>query len=296
MARFPILLLGADGQLGRAIQSQPGTAGHILALNQEKLDLTDTDRLHAVVHEIGPQWVINAAAYTAVDQAESSPEIAFAVNRDAVASLAMAVREVGGRLLQLSTDYVFDGAQAVPYRPDDNPAPLSVYGQSKFEGERAAFDILEDRVLILRTSWLYSSQGKSFFTTMMQLLRDRPRVRVVCDQLGTPTHVAGLARAVLRAVELNLSGTLHWGDAGVASWYDFAVAIREEAVRLGKLPPTAADIEPIPSSEFKTPARRPVFSVLDKFETWTRLGFRPPHWRQTLLTCLAEMPDCAGHG
>jgi dTDP-4-dehydrorhamnose reductase len=283
-----LVLLGADGQLGRALRAA-ATGRTLIPLTHSELDLTIPGQVRDTLRSLHPQWIINAAAYTAVDQAESDPAAAFAVNRDGPASLAKTAREIGARLIHLSTDYVFDGQQSRPYRPQDTAAPLNVYGQSKLEGERALFDILGDNALVLRTSWLYAATGKNFFLSMMQLLSAPAPVHVVADQIGTPTYVEGLAQAILRALDVGVSGLHHWTDAGVASWYDFAVAVREEAVAIGCLPETAAEVRPIVSSDLRRPAARPAYSVLDKTATWSALGQISPHWRAQLRRALKTL-------
>lgn len=282
-----ILLVGAGGQLGRALRVVAGVRDLPLhALDHAALDVTDAGAVAAAVDHYRPAWVVNAAAYTAVDRAESEPVRAHAVNADGAANLARAAHAVNARLVHVSTDFVFDGERSRPYRPDDAPNPVNVYGASKLAGERAVREILGEDALVLRTAWVYSLQGPSFLTTMLRLLRERDEVHVVEDQVGTPTSAASVAEAVLAAMEQNLRGVHHCTDAGIASWYDFAVAIAELARAEGLLE-EHAPLVPIPAAEFPAEARRPAYSVLDRAASRAVLGLAPVHWRAALAACLA---------
>jgi dTDP-4-dehydrorhamnose reductase len=238
-----------------------------------------------------PDYVVNAAAYTAVDQAEAEPEDAAAANEAGPRFLAEAVRAQGARMLHLSTDFVFDGESCRPYRPQDAPGPVSVYGATKLAGERAARAILGRDLLVLRTSWVFSSHGHNFVKTMLRRFREGGGVRVVGDQFGAPTSGRDLARVIWTLVQHGDrafdQGTLHATNPGVASWYDLAVATADVATALGHLT-TVPQIEPIGSAEYPTPARRPRFSVLDCSATWDCVGFRPPHWRHALEEMLSS--------
>jgi dTDP-4-dehydrorhamnose reductase len=261
----------------------------IQAHDIDTLDITDAPAVQRRVEQFRPDWIINAAAYTAVDKAESDVALAYAINRDGAAYLAQAAQRVGARMLQVSTDFIFAGTQNQPYRTSDSAGPLGVYGASKLAGEAAAEAALGDALLILRTSWVYSKHGHNFVKTMLRLLHERDDLGVVVDQVGTPTWAAGLARAIWLAVVKNLSGIHHWTDAGLASWYDFACAIEEEAEQLGALA-QGRRIRPILTPEYPTPARRPAYSVLDKTTTWRALDIaRPVHWRVHLRHMLAEL-------
>lgn len=283
-----ILILGAGGQLGRELQRTVPPSLNVQALPRTWLDITDLDRLRGAVRAFRPDWIINAAGYTAVDAAERERGSALAVNRDGAANVAMAGREVAARVLHVSTDYVFGGDTGRPWTPEDVPAPLSAYGQSKLAGETAVRDLLGDRALIVRTAWLYSAHGNNFVRTMLRLMRERESVSVVADQVGTPTWARGLAEAAWTMIDRELSGVHHWTDAGVASWYDFAVAIAEEGATRGLLPKTPR-VLPIPSASYPTPARRPAYSVLDKTATWEALETQPGHWRAALRGMLQEL-------
>lgn len=279
------LITGAAGQLGRNLQRVAPRGVKLVACTHAELDITDERSVNEVVGRERPDWVINAAAYTRVDQAELERDLAFSVNAEAPRILAEAVDRYGGRLLHVSTDFVFSGEQCRPYRPDDSIGPINVYGESKAVGEQAVCKTLAARSLILRTAWLYDSKGHNFVTTMLKLMNERAELTVVDDQVGTPTDARGLAEAAWACIERDLEGIYHWTDAGVASWYDFAHAIRvigSEAGLIGS-PPA---IRPIPSIRFPTRARRPAFSVLDKAKTWETLGLVPTHWRDALERCL----------
>ncbi len=280
-----ILILGANGQLGyELLRTVPkGTA--VTGLSHSELDITDGNSVAAAISRLAPKVIINAAAYTAVDKAELESEAAYAVNRDGAANLARASREGGCRFIQVSTDFVFDGTQSRPYLPSDATRPLGVYGASKLAGEQAVMEIVGDEALILRTAWVYSSNGHNFVRTMLRLMRERESLQVVADQIGTPTWARGLAEALWRAVDLGLTGIHHWTDAGVASWYDFAVAIQEEALAVGLLE-HPIDIRPVRTIDYPTPAVRPPYSVLDKTATWDALGYEAEHWRVALRKML----------
>lgn len=286
------LIAGAGGQLGRALIAHAPGAAQFVALDRSALDICDADAVGRALEETRPDIVFNAAAYTAVDAAESDPDAAFALNRDAVTILARAAAHVGARLVHVSTDFVFDGTRSTPYPPDAAPAPLGVYGRSKAEGEVAALTVAGN--LVVRTAWVYAAQGRNFVLTMLELMRERLEVRVVADQIGTPTHAAGLARALWGLAGAGAHGIWHYTDAGTASWYDFAVAIAEEAQAL-KLLPRMPTIVPIATRDYPTPARRPAYGVLDKAATWAMLGHSAAHWRAELRLMLAQLV-VPGHG
>ncbi|AHE98561.1 dTDP-4-dehydrorhamnose reductase [Thioalkalivibrio paradoxus] len=283
-----ILITGAGGQLGRELQRLTAERYEALALDRSALDITDAAKVTAAVEAFRPDWIVNAAAYTAVDRAETEPDRAFAINRDGSAQLARAARMLGAHMVQVSTDYVFDGRLARPYRPDDATAPLNVYGRSKLAGEQAVHDTLGDSALILRTSWVYAAHGGNFLLTMLRLMRERSELRVVEDQVGTPTHAASLASAILAAIEAGASGVHHWSDAGVASWYDFAVAIQEEA-QLSGFDVAGCRVVPIPAREYPTPAVRPPCSLLDKGSLRALIGQPGRPWRQELRAALRAL-------
>lgn len=282
-----ILIAGAGGQVGTALQKTMPSAVEQLALDSKDLDITDTQAVEEIVTQFKPDWIINAAAYTAVDKAESEPEKAFSINRDGAANLAFAANSISARMVQISTDYVFDGTQASPYKPDDPVGPINVYGESKLAGEIAAREILGDNLLILRTAWVYSVKSRNFLTSMLRLLSDVEELRVVEDQVGTPTSANTLANTILRAIKHEVVGTHHWTDAGVASWYDFACAIGEYGRELGIID-RKANIIPIRTLDYPTPAKRPTCSVLDKQSTRDLIGDNGLHWRDVLRDVLVD--------
>lgn len=285
-----ILITGSAGQLGQALQQR--LAGfEVEAHDLATLDLTEAAAVAARFDAFKPQLVVNAAAYTAVDKAEADSMAADVVNHQVVATLAENCRRHGARLIHVSTDFVFDGTAGVPYAPDAPVNPLSVYGKTKHDGELALQRILPGSGVVIRTAWLYSAIGNNFVKTMLRLMRERKEIRVVCDQVGTPTHAGGLAEVIRRmALDASVAGVFHWTDAGVASWYDFAVAIYEEGCALGMLP-AGVNVLPIPSVEYPTPARRPSFSVLDKAESYRRFQMPATHWRVHLREVLAEIAE-----
>ena len=249
-----ILLTGSEGQLGCALRGSlpqvlQNSSVELIATSRSggdgllALDLANSDACRAAVFESKPDWVINAGAYTAVDRAETEPDLAHAVNALAPRAFAEALAQTGGRLLQLSTDFVFNGRQGHPYKPDQPRDPLGVYGTTKAAGEQAIAEVLgleqAGRAALLRTSWVYGPVGANFLLTMLRLHRQKSLaaepLRVVADQVGCPTSTAGLAAACWRLVERQLGGVMHWSDAGAASWYDFAVAIGELAEASGHL-------------------------------------------------------------
>ena len=282
-----VLIVGGHGQLGQALKNSTPEGINGIVLPRGMLDITHWQNLQKTVAEIQPHAIINAAAYTAVDKAEQAREDAFATNAQGAANLARAAQAGKAHLIHISTDFVFDGKKNRPYHPNDLANPLSVYGASKWEGERQVQAILGNEALILRTAWVYSSDGNNFVKTMLRLMTEKDSLGVVADQVGTPTWARGLAKAVWCALKQGLGGLHHWTDAGVASWYDFAQAIQEEAVHCGLLQRSIA-LHPITSESYPTPAIRPAFSVLDKTLTWQALGYTADHWRVALRTFLQE--------
>lgn len=277
------LVTGASGQVGRALVSQCPAGWRCQTPGRGELDLADPAAIRAFVAREKPDIVFNAAAYTAVDRAESEPELAHAINAAAPGAFADALAATGGRLVQLSTDFVFDGAQGRPYRPDDPRRPLSVYGQTKAAGEDAA----GPGAIVVRTSWVHAAGGANFVRKMIALMNEREELRVVADQIGAPTWATGLAAALWTLGQHGRAGIWHYRDCGVASWYDFAEAIGHEALALG-LVTRVPRIVPVATDAFPTPARRPGFSLLDIDATSAFLGEAPAHWRANLKTMLQE--------
>jgi dTDP-4-dehydrorhamnose reductase len=284
-----VLVTGAQGQVGAALLASAPDSFIVRGAGRAELDITQPDLIRRCLADFRPDVVINAAAYTAVDRAEIEQQSASHINVDGTANLARAAAAANARLIHISTDFVFDGQRSSPYRPDDEPAPLCVYGATKLAGERALLAVMPGSSTIVRTAWVYAATGQNFVRTMLRLMRERGRVRVVADQVGTPTSAASLAEVLWQfAGRPELSGTFHWTDAGVASWYDFAVAVAEEASAAGILS-TRPIVEPITTQDYPTAARRPAYSVLDKRSTLAALGVQSVHWRERLRTVIQEV-------
>ncbi|MBN4079382.1 dTDP-4-dehydrorhamnose reductase [Beggiatoa alba] len=289
-----VLITGANGQVGWELQKTALAGIEVIAQDRNSMDIREQDQINKIIAELSPDIVINAAAYTAVDKAEREPELAFAVNAAGAGYLAKACHGQGVRLIHISTDFVFDGTQAKSYLPGDLPNPLSVYGASKLEGEKQVNKFTHGQAIIIRTAWVYSAHGNNFVKTMLRLFKERTELNVVVDQIGTPTWANGLAHIIWKIMaKPNVRGIFHWADAGVASWYDFAVAIQEEALMIGLLD-KPIDIVPIPSTSYPLPAPRPSSVVLDKsslFEMLDCVGnsFASRHWRASLREMLKEL-------
>jgi len=289
-----ILLTGKNGQVGWELARALAPLGEVIAFDRAGLDLAVPDRIVSVVRSVRPDVLINAAAYTAVDRAESEPGAAHAINAAAVAVLAEEAKRAQTLLIHYSTDYVFDGTKDTPYVEEDRPNPLNAYGRSKLAGEQAIHDI-GGAHLILRTSWVYSARGKNFLLTIRRLLQEKKELRVVSDQIGAPTCARGLAEAT--AELLRRQGAAALGDArgiyhattsGSTSWHGFA----REIARLER-PDSPAPIVPIASSEYPTPARRPGNSRLSSEKLVRRFGVALPRWEVCLEACHAVLAKSA---
>jgi len=283
------LISGAGGQVGRILLKSVPAGWTAAGLTHAELDIGDAAAVMAAVRARRPDLIISAGAYTAVDKAESEPEAAERANAMGARHLAVAARETGARVLHISTDFVFDGSASRPYPPDAATDPQSVYGRTKRRGEEAVLQVLPDASVIVRTAWVYAAAGNNFVRTMLRLLGSKGHVRVISDQVGTPTSATSLVEALWAfASRPDLKGIYHWTDLGVASWYDFAVAIAEEAAALGLLP-SSVRVDPIVTEEYPTPARRPAYSVLDKRSAIEALGIPVRHWRVNLREVLREI-------
>ncbi len=278
-----VLITGANGQLGGALQRTAPAHADLNAIDVDDVDFTEDAMLRARLVVEAPDVLINAAAYTAVDKAESDEETARAINADAVAIMAEEMEAQGGKLVHVSTDFVFDGTSPRAYRPGDARNPISVYGRTKAEGE----DHLRDTDLLVRTAWVYEAGGANFVRTMIRLMNERDELGVVSDQVGSPTWATGLAKTIWGLIERQASGTFHHSDDGEISWYDFAVAIAEEGHELGLIAKVPT-IRPITTADYPTLARRPAFSLLDCSATRELLGDQPVHWRTNLRAMLKE--------
>jgi len=290
-----LLVLGAGGQVGRELCRLDWPAGYRLAaFDRDRVDITERQPVFAAVARERPDIVVNAAAYTAVDRAESEPEQAWAGNCTGPANLAAACSEAGIPLVHISTDYVFDGGKAGPYREDDPVSPLGVYGASKEAGDRAVREA-QGRHVILRTAWVYSAHGHNFVKTMLRLAVDRPVLRVVADQQGSPTGAADIAAAIATVVQRIADGNTSWGTyhftgAGAVTWHGFAEAIFELAAQWNAnwrgAPPR---VDAITTADYPTPARRPANSVLDCTRIGEAFGIVPRPWRAALAEVIAEL-------
>ena len=283
-----VLITGADGQLGYELQRTVLSGYECIATDRNTLDITDAYVVKEFVGEHQPDVIINSAAYTAVDKAEEETELAIAINTLGAANLANAARANKCKLVQISTDFVFDGNACSPYPVNAKTDPDGCYGKTKRDGDNKVIDILGDEALIIRTSWLYSAHGNNFVKTMLRFMAEREELGIIADQIGTPTWANSLANAIWQAIELNTTGIHHWSDAGVASWYDFAYAIMEEGVALGLLD-RPIKINAITTADYPTPASRPCYSVMDKTTTWKALEMRSDHWRVALRKMLNEL-------
>lgn len=294
-----ILLLGKDGQVGYELRRVLAPLGELVGLDRRELDLGDAGAIRARVREAKPGVIVNAAAYTAVDRAESEPELARAVNATAPGILAGEARRLGAVLVHYSTDYVFDGEKAGPYTEDDAPAPLNQYGRTKLEGERA-IAAAGCAHLILRTSWVYGARGGNFLLTMLRLAREREELRIVDDQMGAPTWSRDIARATAEILgrvaapdrgDAAWSGVYHLTAAGQTSWCGFARAIFGAA---GPLIPKAPKVIPIGTADYPTPARRPRNSVLSCSRAKARFGVALPPWEEALAQVLGALQEQHG--
>ncbi|MFD2784144.1 dTDP-4-dehydrorhamnose reductase [Hymenobacter rubripertinctus] len=281
------LVFGGSGQLGQCLQhvARQRSFTDIVFLPEEQANILKPDVLRATFEQHRPAYIINCAAYTAVDKAEDEVDLARKVNRDGAENLARLCGEFGTTMLHISTDFVFAGTGNEPLLETDETAPISVYGLTKLEGEQV-IPAHTERYFILRTSWLYSEYAGNFVKTMLRFGKEREEMRVIWDQLGTPTYAIDLAGALLHIIESGSTayGLYHYSNEGVTSWYDFAVAIFE----LGGLPTRTV---PIRTAEYPTKATRPTFSVMDKTKAKTALGLAIPHWRASLVECMGRLGE-----
>jgi dTDP-4-dehydrorhamnose reductase len=283
-----IVVIGKSGQLAHEIMRLAGD-DTVHCLGRDDINILDAVSLASVLNRFQPEGIINASAYTAVDKAESDQSNAYALNQTAVANLATYAKQHHCHLVHVSTDYVFGGDKGAPYQVDDSYHPQGVYGASKAAGEKALLDIYSQASCILRASWVYSNHGNNFVKTMLRLMAEKPELGVIDDQIGTPTWARDLAKACIYAIKNRISGVHHWTDNGVASWYDFAVAIQSLALEKGLLT-HAIPIKPISSASYPTSAKRPHYSVLDKSTLTTEfIGLVPQYWRKALSDMLDEL-------
>lgn len=282
-----IVVIGNAGQLSYELVRILGE--DTICLGPEDTDITKEDVLSKTLSQLSPDVIINAAAYTAVDKAEEDLALCNAINATAVENLAKYCKSSDAFLVHVSTDYVFNGHKGSPYLPNDPIEPQGAYGKTKADGEKAVLELVPEQSCLIRTAWVYSAYGNNFVKTMLRLMADKPQLTIIDDQIGTPTWAKGLAQACISAAKNKTAGVFHWTDEGVASWYDFALAIQELGIEKGLLS-NAIPVLPIPTSEYPTPAKRPHYSVLDK--TSTRKMFsevQPAHWRKQLSAMMDEL-------
>lgn len=295
-----VLITGKNGQLGSELQKTCPSNIELICFGSKDLDISNVEQVNELLISHSPDIVINAAAYTAVDKAETDVDQAYAVNKQGAANLATTCKHINAKLIHISTDFVFDGTSTMPYTASDATNPLGVYGASKLAGEQAISDVLGGQAIIVRTAWVYSVFGNNFVKTMLRLMAEKEQLGIVGDQVGTPTWAAGLANMLWALVAKTASNNepltansanasiLNWTDAGVASWYDFAVAIQELAIEQGLLT-TSIPISAIPAASYPTPAKRPAFSVLNKAQAEELSGVKTVHWRAQLKAMLTEL-------
>jgi dTDP-4-dehydrorhamnose reductase len=285
-----ILISGQHGQVSQALQHSLKDLGELIVLGRDRLDLSQPESIRSVVRELTPDLIINAAAHTAVDQAESEPELAFSINATSPGVFAEEAAALGIPLIHYSTDYVFDGSKDAPWIESDTPHPLGVYGSSKLAGEQAIAAV-GGQHLILRTSWVYSLTGRNFLLTMQRLLQERETLTVVADQIGAPTWAGTIAQSTRELIErwrddsAGTWGVYHLTASGETSWFGFAQAIGQTLIDSGK---KCAALAPIPSSAYPTPAVRPLNSRLDCSRLQREWGVSQPNWHDAMLECLAQ--------
>ena len=290
-----ILLTGVTGQVGQELQKTLTSLGEVVGFDREKFDLSKPEQIKRQIAEIKPNIVVNAAAYTAVDKAETEKELAIAINGDAPKAIAVAAQKVNATVVHISTDYVFNGKNYTPYLETDSTDPLGVYGNSKLLGEIRVRENC-DRHIILRTAWVYGSRGHgNFVKTMLRLGETKEELKVVADQIGSPTWSYDIAEAIANLLnksqtDSTVNGTYNFSNSGVASWYDLAVAVFDEARQLG-FPLKIKQVLPIATADYPTPAQRPAYSVLSKGKYTEATGIYPSHWRESLRKMLREFQN-----
>lgn len=281
-----ILVIGAKGQLGSELQELSKNYPYeFFFYDVAEMDITNKYLVNQGIAELKPDYLINCAAYTAVDKAETDKDLAFAINADAVKYLAQACTANGIQFIHISTDYVFSGDGTDPYKEDGTLSPINVYGESKLKGEEEAIRGNRD-VIIIRTAWVYSIYGNNFVKTMLRLMKSKPEINVVADQVGSPTYAHDLAEAVLQIISSGkwVPGIYHFTNDGVISWFDFANEIKSQSSLCCK-------VNAIPTEQYPTPARRPKYSVLDKTKIQQTFGITLKNWKESLKECLSKMPS-----
>lgn len=278
-----LLITGSKGQLGNEMQiaAKNYPEFKFIFTDVEELDICNKTALQYFVAENGVDYIVNCAAYTAVDKAEDDAELCYKINRDAVRNIAEVAGENGLKVVHISTDYVFDGTNHIPYTENDAVCPATIYGKSKLDGENILQQIISRQAIIIRTSWLYSSFGNNFVKTMLKLGGEREKLTVIFDQIGTPTYAAELANVILKVISHKefVEGIYHFSNEGVCSWYDFTKSIH----RLANI---QCDVQPIESKDYPTRTPRPNYSVLNKAKIKLVYGLTIPHWEESLVKCI----------
>lgn len=284
-----IIVIGKSGQLAWELNQLESTENEVVCLGRNDVDLQSIETINECLKQNKAEGVINASAYTAVDKAESDVDNAYALNAKAVGNLAQTSKKLALPFVHVSTDFVFQGDKGVPYLPDDEIQPLGVYGASKALGEQLITEVYPERSCIIRTSWVYSTHGNNFVKTMLNLMRTKPELGVISDQIGSPTYAKGLAATCVASLTNSVSGIHHYSDAGVASWFDFAVAIQRIGFELGLLD-KIIPIKPITTTQYPTPAKRPNYSVLDKNSLVSALPTLTfSHWQDQLHAMMTTL-------
>lgn len=285
--RKKILVTGANGQLGMELQqaAKDFPLFEFIFTTRGEMPLDDPDAISRFIASVQPQYLVNCAAHTAVDKAESEKELAYLINADAPGVMAQACREHNTQMIHISTDYVFNGNGTEPYKEDDATDPVNLYGASKLKGEAKVMEYHPSSIII-RTSWVYSEFGKNFVKTMLRLMSDKDQISVVSDQSGTPTYAADLAKAILHIIASQqwTPGIYHYSNEGSITWFDFAVAIAETSG-------STCRVNPIAASQYPTPAKRPVYSVMDKSRIRETFGITIPGWRDSLAVCIDKIKN-----
>ncbi len=284
-----ILVFGSTGQVARSLRDTQPAGLNVFYVDRTACDLSEPLSVEYYLEQQSPDLIINAAAYTQVDNAEEEPELAERINADAVGAMARYVETSGAKLINISTDFVFDGKKTSPYLPGDETGPLGEYGASKLAGELQALNAAPEQTMIIRTAWVYSEHGGNFVKTMLRLMAERDELGVVSDQRGSPTYARSLAEVIWQIVDHDLfqPGIYHWTDEGDITWYEFALGIQEEGSKAGLLE-RRIPVNPIATDDYPTPAARPAYSVLNTEKLATLSGFEPQPWRANLKSALSR--------